>query len=195
MIEFSFAREHIEIKHAERFARGRIGDQIKLEIVNPLVGCGDLFEFQTENVLVNVEHPVEHFLEREIGAERFLIDSVFLFVSLVAVVPPVPHHDFGVGIVGVGSLHFLHFRDFAIELWLDASDQIVDVLFRICAGLGHFDFRLVIVPRFVTEPQRDLIPQRQHLIENGDIVFRKGFANQIKLFAGRLVSSRFPPQC
>src|SRR5438067_13603603 len=33
VIEFSFARKHIEIKHSERFARGRIGHHIKLEIV------------------------------------------------------------------------------------------------------------------------------------------------------------------
>ena len=99
MIEFSFAREHIEVKHPERFATGGIRHQIKLEIIDPFVGGGDLFKFQTKDVLVNAEHPIEHFLEREIRPQSFLIDIVLLFVPLVAVVTPVPHHDLGVGIV------------------------------------------------------------------------------------------------
>ena len=187
MIEFSFAREHVEIKHAERFARGRICDHIKLEIVNPFVGRGDPFEFQAENALIDVEHSIEHFLEGEIRAQSFLVDVVFLFVPLVVVVTPVPHHDFGVGIVCIGSLQFLEFRYFAVEFRLDAGNQIVDVLFRIRAGFGHFDFCLVVVPRFVTEAQRDLVPQGQHLVQNGHVcIFRQRFANKVKLFARRL---------
>ena len=91
MIEFSFAREHIEIKHAERLAGGGVGHEIKLEIVDPFVRRGDLLEFQPEDVLINVEHPVEHFLEREKDAQRFLIDGEFLLVQLVIVIAPVPY--------------------------------------------------------------------------------------------------------
>src|SRR5439155_11384414 len=69
VIEFPFARKHIEIEHPERLARSGISDEIKLEIVNPFVRRGDLFEFQAENALVNVEHTVEHLLEREIQAQ------------------------------------------------------------------------------------------------------------------------------
>src|SRR5258708_13820012 len=65
VIEFSFARKHIEIKHPERFARGGIGHHVKLEIFGPFVRCGDLLEFQTNNALLNIEHAVEHFLYRE----------------------------------------------------------------------------------------------------------------------------------
>ena len=83
------------------------GDEIPPEIVNPFVRCDDLFEFETKDALINIEHPVEDFLEGEIRTQRFLIDGVFLLVKLVAVVPPVPHHDFGVRIIGVGSLQFL----------------------------------------------------------------------------------------
>ena len=31
---------------------------------------------------------------------------------------------------------------------------------------ASFDFGLIIVPRFVTKPERDLISQRQHLIQH-----------------------------
>src|SRR4026209_3003249 len=65
VIEFSFARKHIEIKHSKRFARGRIGHHIKLEIVDPFVRHGDLLELQTEDPLINIEHAIEYPLERE----------------------------------------------------------------------------------------------------------------------------------
>ena len=107
MIEFSFARKHIEIKHAERLTRDGIGHQIKVQIIDPLVRRSDLFKFQAENALINVEHAVEHFLERKIRAQRFLIDGVFLFVPLVAVVAPVPNLQLGVRIVRVGGFQFL----------------------------------------------------------------------------------------
>src|SRR5215510_10631922 len=66
VIEFSFARKHIEIKHSERLARGGIGYHVKLEIVDPFVRRGDPFKLQTKDALINVEHSVEHLLEREI---------------------------------------------------------------------------------------------------------------------------------
>src|SRR5436190_19268656 len=74
VVEFSFARKHIEIKHSEGLTGGGIGHQIKLEVVDPFVRRGDLFKFQTKNALVDVEHAVEHLLEREISAQRFRID-------------------------------------------------------------------------------------------------------------------------
>ena len=107
MIEFSFAWKHIEVKHPERLAGGGIGHHIKLEIVDPFVRRCDLLKLQTENVLINVEHSVEHVLEREICPQRFLIDSIFLFVALVGVIAPVPHLDFGVRIVRIGGLQLL----------------------------------------------------------------------------------------
>ena len=67
-------------------------------------------------------------MEWEIRAQRFFIDGVFLLVELVAVVPPVPHHDLGVGVIGIGSLQLLQFRNFTVEFWLNACDQIVPVL-------------------------------------------------------------------
>src|ERR1044071_1412948 len=71
VIEFSFARKHIEIKHPKRFARGSIGHHIKLEIVDPFVRRGNLFELQTEDALINIEHPIEYPLEREKCAQCF----------------------------------------------------------------------------------------------------------------------------
>src|SRR6266446_8356945 len=65
VIEFSVARKHVEIEHAERLAGGGVGHHVKLEIVDPLVRRDDFFKLQTENALVNVEHAFEHFLERE----------------------------------------------------------------------------------------------------------------------------------
>ena len=75
MIELSFARKVIEIKQAERLAGGGIGHHIELEVIDPLGGRADPFELQTENALINVEHTVEHFLKREKGPQRFLIDG------------------------------------------------------------------------------------------------------------------------
>src|SRR5215469_10722768 len=69
VIEFSFTRKHIEIKHPERFDGGGIGHHIKLEVVNPFVGRNDLFKLQAKDALINVEHAVEHLLEREIHAQ------------------------------------------------------------------------------------------------------------------------------
>src|SRR5262249_30469806 len=74
VIEFSFARKHIEIKQPERFTRRGIGYHVKLEIVDPFVRRGDPFKLQTENALINVEHAVEHFLKREVCAQSFLVD-------------------------------------------------------------------------------------------------------------------------
>ena len=107
VIEFSFARKHIEIKHPERFARGGIGHHVKLEIFDPFVRCGDLLEFQTKDALINIEHAVEHFLEREKYAQRFLINGVLLFVPLVGIIAPVPHLDFGVGVIRFSGLQLL----------------------------------------------------------------------------------------
>ena len=79
VVEFSFARKHIEIKHAEWLTSGGIGHEIKLEVADPFVRRGDLFKLQTENALVDVEHAIEHLLEWEISAQGFRIDGVFLF--------------------------------------------------------------------------------------------------------------------
>src|SRR6266511_3231669 len=66
VIEFSFTREHIQIKHPKRFASRGIGDHVKLEVVDPCVRHGNFFELQTKDVLINVEHAVQDLLEREI---------------------------------------------------------------------------------------------------------------------------------
>src|SRR6266542_2287872 len=55
VIEFSFTREHIQIKHPKRFASGGIGDHVKLEVVDPFVRHGNFFELQTKDVLIKVE--------------------------------------------------------------------------------------------------------------------------------------------
>src|SRR5437660_9901850 len=54
VIELSFAREHIEVKHTERFAGGGIRHHIKLEIVDPFVRRGDFLKLQPEDALVDV---------------------------------------------------------------------------------------------------------------------------------------------
>src|SRR6202045_2383769 len=78
VIELSFAWEHIEVKHPKRFARGRIAHEIKLQIVDPFVRRRDLLKLQSKNVLIDGEHAIEHFLEWEKDAQRFLIDGEFL---------------------------------------------------------------------------------------------------------------------
>src|SRR5436190_24382716 len=65
VIEFSFARKHVEIKHAKRLAGRGVRYHVKLQVVDPFVRRGDFLELQTENALVNVEHAFQHFLERE----------------------------------------------------------------------------------------------------------------------------------
>ncbi len=44
VVELAFPRKHIEIKHSKRLARGGIGHDIKLEIIDPLVGRTDFFK-------------------------------------------------------------------------------------------------------------------------------------------------------
>ena len=107
VIEFSFARKHIEIKHPERLAGGGIGHHVELEIVDPFVRRSDFLKLKTKDALINIEHAVEHLLEREICAQRFLIDGVFLFVPLVSVIAPIPHLDLSVRIVRFGGLQLL----------------------------------------------------------------------------------------
>ena len=107
MVELAFARKHIEIKHAERLTGCGIGYEIKLKIIDPLVRRSDLFKLQAENALINIEHPVEHFLEREIRTQGFLIDGVFLLIPLVTVVAPVPNLDLCVGIIRIGGFQLL----------------------------------------------------------------------------------------
>src|SRR5437764_3531909 len=82
VIEFPFTREHIELEKPKRFTRRGIAHYIKLHVIDPFERHRDVFKFQPENALVNVEHPVEHLLEWEIGAQRFFIDSVFPLISL-----------------------------------------------------------------------------------------------------------------
>src|SRR5437762_4680488 len=60
VIEFSFARKHIEIKHPERLAGGGIGHHVELEIVDPFVRRSDLLKRQTKDALIYIEHAVEH---------------------------------------------------------------------------------------------------------------------------------------
>ena len=85
-------------------------------------------------------------MEREISAERFRIDGVFLFFQLVAVVAPVPDVDLCSWIMHVGCFHFLQFRYLTRELGVNSGNQVVDIFFCIRAGLRHFDFGLEIVP-------------------------------------------------
>ena len=187
VVELSFARKHVEIKHAKRFAGGGVGHHVELEIVDPFVGRVNFLKLQTEDALINVEHSFEYFLEREKVAKRFGIDIVFLFLDLVAVVAPIPEADLRVRIVRVFGFHLLHLGDFGDEFRLNAFCQIIDVLFRARAGLGHFDLGLVIVPRFVTEPESDLVAQINHLVEHGAVrVFGERIARNVELFAGGL---------
>ena len=99
-------------------------------------------------------------------AQRLLIDGVFLFLELVLVIAPVPNLDSGrSGSFGVRSFHLLQLAaTSAANFGSIPADQIVDVFFRAGAGLGHFDFGLKIVPRFVAEAERDLVAQGQHLV-------------------------------
>ena len=105
----------------ERLARARVAHHVKLEIVDPFVGRGDFLELQAEDALVNGEHAIEHFLEREEVAQRFRVDGVFLFLELVLVVAPIPDLDFRVGIIRLRGFHFLHLGNFRRELRLDAD--------------------------------------------------------------------------
>mgnify|MGYP003694630511 CR=1 FL=1 len=68
--------------------------------------------------------------------------------------------------------------------------------FAFGAGLGHFDFSLEIVPRFVAEPQRDLVAEHQHLVENRTRSYLSPelSLNYVKLFASGLAFWRFPPR-
>src|SRR5439155_17034971 len=128
-----------------------------------------------------------HFLEREKRAERFGVDVILLFLELVGVVAPIPYADLSLGIVRILRFHFLERGDFGGELWLNARDQIVDVRFRTVAGLGHFNFGLVIVPGFVAEPERDLVAQRKHLVQHGLVgLFGQTVMRDVKFLARRL---------
>ena len=146
VVVFSLARKHIEIKHAQRLAAGRISHHVKLEIVDPLVGRTDFFEFEPEDVLVDVEHPIEHFLEREICAQRLLIHGELLFVELVLVITPVPYADLRVRVTRISGFHVLHLGNFRCELRLDAADEVINVRFGAGARFGHSNFSLKIVP-------------------------------------------------
>ena len=165
VIEFSFARKHIEIKHPERLARGGIGHHVKLEIVDPFVRRGDLLELQAEDALINGEHAIEHFLEREKCAQRFLIDGVFLFVQLVVhnSASPTPRSSRWDRLFQRPSSFVI--PPLRFKLGLNSGDQIADVLRGVRTSLGHFDFGLIVVPRFVTEPQRNLVAKGEHLVE------------------------------
>ena len=46
VIEFSFARKHIEIEHAERLARRGIGHGVELEIVDPFLRAAIFSNFR-----------------------------------------------------------------------------------------------------------------------------------------------------
>src|SRR5207244_13563560 len=45
VVEFSFAREHVEVKHAERLATGGIGDQINVAVSDQYVGREHVAKF------------------------------------------------------------------------------------------------------------------------------------------------------
>src|SRR4029450_12469426 len=60
------------------------------------------------------------------------------------------------------------------QTWANPSDQIANVFLGVCASLGHFNFRLIIVPGFITEPQRDLVSKREHLVENRNVCLLGG---------------------
>src|SRR5438094_641268 len=50
------------------------------------------------------------------------------------------------------------------------------------ASLSTAYFCLEVVPRFIPEPQCDLITERQHLVKNGNVcVLRQRFTNDVKL--------------
>ena len=66
MIVLSLPRKHVEIEHPERLARSRVGNGVELEIVDPFLRNGDFLKLQAKDALVDVEHPFERFLEREI---------------------------------------------------------------------------------------------------------------------------------
>src|SRR3982074_925412 len=72
---------------------------------------------------------------------------------------------------------------FRRKFWLNASDEIVDVIPRAGTGLGHFDFGLIIVPRFVTKPARNFVTQLEHLIEHRGAKLTAGIRKRIA--AGR----------
>ena len=131
-------------------------------------------------------------MEWEIHAQRFGIDRVFLFLELVCVIAPIPDIDFGGRILCFLCFHFSQLGDFRGKLRLDSSRQVVDVFLSVCSGLGHTGLGLIIRPRFVTESQGDLVAEREHLIEHGDVrVFRQRIMNDVKLLACGFASGVF----
>ena len=104
------------------------------------MGAVDLLEFQAEDALVDVEHSLERFLEREVNPERFVIDGVFLLLELVVVIAEVPDVDLRLRIVCLGGFQFAQLRHFGVELRLSAGDEIVDVIF----GAGAPDLAILI---------------------------------------------------
>src|SRR5437764_829445 len=170
VIKLSVAWEHVEVKQTQGFAGRGIAHRPELEIVDPFIGRGDLFEFQPENPLINGKHSINYFLEREKIPERFGIDRKFLLLELVLIVAPVPSVDSGrskstvTGWLKVQLLHFLELSEFVRELGLDSGHKIIDVLLRGRAILSHAWFGLKIVPRFIPDLERDLVSQVQHFV-------------------------------
>ena len=138
-------------------------------------------------MLINVKHPLQHFLEREISAEGFSIDVVLLLPQLLRAVTPVPDIDIRRFAPFGSSLDLFHRVLFRVEFRLQASLNLFDKIERCSPALGHSRLRSVVRPRFVSELVSDRCSQLDSLLQKIQILVAGSIvANQIELLAGRL---------
>ena len=75
--------------------------------------------------------------------------------------------------------------DIALRALLNPGDEVVDKGLGCGAGLGHFNFDLEIIPRFVAELERELVAMSEDVVQDRDVFLAREIkADLVKMLSG-----------
>ena len=90
MAELPVAREQVHVRVGEQLTARAVADLDQADVRMPRVRVGHAPVVEAEHVAGQVEHPVDHGLEREVLGDRERVDAVLGRADLRVVVAHVP---------------------------------------------------------------------------------------------------------
>ena len=187
VLELALAGVEVEVDAPDPYAVE--ADVVARDVVVPRAGLGlrDRGPLEAEEPAGDVEEPLAHLLEGEVGAHDLAVDVVLLAAHELGVVARV------VGLHGLGArlvlaLALQQHRELAARALERCVADAVDEVGDGPARADHLDLGVVVGPGVVTEQGGGLAPHREEVLEHlvvhrpGDVVGR-----QRQLATGRAV--------
>ncbi len=166
MAELALARVQVHVDDGDVRPCGPVDDREAADVGVPH-GHVDRAVLEPEDLAGDLEHPVEHLLQREVGRDGVQVDAVLGLAQRGVVVAPVPQLE--VVVADIRGEAGGHDGDLLRRLLAQRRDEALVERVDGLGVVGHLLVHRVVRPRWPAEQLGDPLPQRDGLGEEGRV--------------------------